>query len=89
MIVELRQKSQITIPAEIIKALNIKTGDKLEFSLQDGRIIIQPVITIPKDQAWFWTEKWQKEERIVDEQIKTGQLKVFETIDNLIEDLDS
>lgn len=89
MIVELRQKSQVTIPADILKALNLKAGDKLEFTVQDGKIIIQPVVTVPKDQAWFWSEKWQAEERIVDEQIKNGQIKSFDTIDALIEDLDT
>jgi antitoxin MazE len=89
MVVELRQKSQVTIPADILKALNLKTGDKLEFTIQDGKIIMQPVVTVPKDQAWFWTEKWQAEEKIVDEQIRNGQVKSFDNIDNLIEDLDA
>ena len=89
MVVELRQKSQITIPADILKALNLKTGDKLEFMVQDGKIIVQPVVTVPKEQAWFWSEKWQAEEKIVDEQIKNGQVKSFDNIDDLIEDLDA
>lgn len=89
MVVELRQKSQVTIPADILKALNLKAGDKLEFTVQDGKIIVQPVITVPKDQAWFWSEKYQTEERIVDEQIKNGQVKSFDNIDALIEDLDT
>ncbi|WP_027629124.1 AbrB/MazE/SpoVT family DNA-binding domain-containing protein [Ruminiclostridium cellobioparum] len=89
MIVELRQKSQVTIPADILKALNLKAGDKLEFTVQDGKIIVQPVVTVPKDQAWFWSENWQAEERIVDEQIKNGQVKSFDNIDALIEDLDT
>ncbi len=88
MIVELRQKSQITIPDEVLKTLNLKTGDKLEFSVKDGRILIQPVVIVPKDQAWFWTESWQREEKIIDEQIKEGQLKSFNSIDDLIEELD-
>jgi antitoxin MazE len=89
MVVELRQKSQVTIPADILKALNLKAGDKLEFTVQDGKIIIQPVVTVPKNQAWFWSENWQAEERIVDEQIKNGQVKSFDNIDALIEDLDT
>lgn len=89
MVVELRQKSQVTIPADILKALNLKAGDKLEFTVQDGKIIVQPVVTVPKDQAWFWSEKWQTEERIVDEQKKNGQVKSFDNIDALIEDLDT
>lgn len=89
MVVELRQKSQVTIPADILKALNLKAGDKLEFTVQDGKIIVQPVITVPKDQAWFWSEKWQAEERIVDEQIKNGQVKSFDNIDDAINFLDN
>jgi len=27
-----------------------------------GRLVITPVIVIPRDQAWFHTEEWQKEE---------------------------
>ena len=89
MIVELRQKSQVTIPADILKALNLKTGDKLEFTVEDGKIIMQPVVTVPKDQAWFWTEKWQADEKIVDEQIKNGQVKSFDNIDDAINFLDN
>jgi antitoxin MazE len=87
MIAEMRTRSQITLPASIVKQLDLKEGDKIELVVEDGKIIITPVITVPKDQAWFWTEKWQKEEKEVDEQLKTGQLKGFENIDDLIEDL--
>lgn len=89
MIVELRQKSQVTIPADILKALNLKTGDKLEFTVQNGKIIVQPVVTIPKDQAWFWSEKWQGEERTVEEQIKKGRVKGFDNIEAAIKFLDN
>lgn len=89
MVVELRQKSQVTIPSDILKALNLKTGDKLEFTVQDGKIIVQPVVTVPKDQAWFWSEKWQAEERTVEEQIKNGQVKSFDNIDDAINFLDN
>jgi len=89
MIVELRQKSQVTIPADILKALNLKTGDKLEFTVQDGKIILQPVVTVPKDQAWFWTKDWQAAEKEVDEQIKNGKVKSFDNVDDAIRFLDS
>jgi len=39
----LTQKGQVTLPAKIRKALNIKTGDKISFSLEDNRIIAIPV----------------------------------------------
>ena len=89
MIVELRQKSQVTIPADILKALNLKTGDKLEFTVQAGKIILQPMVTVPKDQAWFWTKNWQAAEKEVDKQIKNGKVKSFDNVDDAIRFLDS
>lgn len=46
-IIELRQKSQITIPKWIIKKLNLHEGDKLEIYEQDGEIHIVPVAVYP------------------------------------------
>jgi hypothetical protein len=31
-----------------------------------------------EQQAWFWTEEWQRREREVDEQVAAGQVTVFE-----------
>ncbi len=73
---------------EVLKTLKLKTGDKLEFSVKDGQILIQPVVVVTKDQAWFWTESWQREEKIIDEQIQEGQIKSFNRIDDLIEELE-
>jgi len=43
MIIELRKKSQVTIPKEIVTELNLNEGDHLEISVKDGVIVIEPV----------------------------------------------
>jgi len=48
MIIELRKKSQITIPKEIIHQLNLQEKDQLEISIKDGIIIIEPVAVYSK-----------------------------------------
>ena len=48
MLAELRQKSQITIPKEIVEQLGLNEGDKLEIYVQDGMICIMPVAVYPK-----------------------------------------
>lgn len=48
MLVELRKKSQITIPKEIINELNLREKDQLEISVKDGVIIIEPVAVYSK-----------------------------------------
>ncbi len=39
------------------------------------------------DQAWFWTEGWQKMEREADEDLKAGRYDEFESMDDFISDL--
>jgi len=48
MIIDLRKKSQITIPKEIIDELNLYEGDHLDISVKDGKIIIEPVAVYSK-----------------------------------------
>lgn len=89
MITELRSKSQITLPASIVKELDLKAGDKIELMIEDGKIVITPVITVPKSQAWYWSKKWQGMEKQADTEREQGKLKKFDTIDEVLEDLDS
>lgn len=42
---------------------------------------------IPEDQAWFWTEEWQAGEREVDEALKNGEYKDFDSIEALLTEL--
>lgn len=73
--VNFKAKSQITIPKAFVDRLGLKPGDLLEARLEDGKIVIVPTVAVPKDQAWYWTEEWQAEEREVNEQIKRGEVK--------------
>jgi len=50
MLVELRGRSQITIPAEIIKAIGAREGDKFEVIQKDGGIFLCPVVVYPKSK---------------------------------------
>jgi len=50
MLAEIRGRSQITIPAEIIKKLGITEGDKFEIMEKDGGIFLCPVVVYPKDK---------------------------------------
>lgn len=48
MIIDLRKKSQITIPKEIVDELNLQEGDHLEVSVKEGAIMIEPVAVYSK-----------------------------------------
>lgn len=38
----LTRKGQVTIPAEIRKALGLEIGDRVDFELEDDRLIVSP-----------------------------------------------
>lgn len=84
MLIKLRDRSQITIPKSIIEILGIKENDDLNIEIENGEIVISPVVAIPKDQAWFWTDEWQQREKEVDEDIKFGKIKTANNIDQLM-----
>ncbi|SFG90174.1 AbrB/MazE/SpoVT family DNA-binding domain-containing protein [Sporolactobacillus nakayamae] len=85
----LKKKGQLTIPKEVRKMLDLKENDELEFSVAGGKIILRPVITIAKDQMWFWTKEWQEAEREADSDIEHGHVHSFTDVDDAIKFLKS
>ena len=82
-------KFQVTIPRRISKALRLKKGDHMLVRLIGQRVEMVPASLIPKDQLWFWTPEWQKKEREVDEALARGNIKEFDSVEELLKDLKS
>jgi hypothetical protein len=43
---------------------------------------------VDKNQAYFWTKKWQDAEKEADEDVRAGRVKVFDSVEELIKDLE-
>ena len=81
MLAEIRGRSQITIPAEIIKSLGISEGDKFEVIEKDGGIFLCPVVVYPKD-------KIMKIVKIIKESETDAKAqKVFDSIEDMFADM--
>lgn len=85
MLAELRQKSQITIPKEIIVKLGLSEGDKLDIFEQDGTICMLPVVVYPKK----YLEELRGELDEVKAKIACGEQPVFDSVDALFEKLEA
>lgn len=85
MLTELRQKSQVTIPKDIIVKLGLSEGDKLDIFEKDGAICIMPVAVYPKE----YLHELQKEIADVKEKIASGKQPVFDNVDALFEKLEA
>ena len=85
MLAELRQKSQITIPKELVEKLGLVEGDKLEIYEQDGIICIMPVVVYPKG----YVEKLLRDVEDIRKKVAAGEQPVFDNVDELILCLES
>lgn len=56
---------------------------------QSGTVVRRKPKNVPKDQEWYWTEKWQQWEKEADEELARGEFKAFDNIEDLIADLHS
>ncbi|MCK9222309.1 MAG: AbrB/MazE/SpoVT family DNA-binding domain-containing protein [Limnochordia bacterium] len=81
MLVELRSRSQITIPAEVVRKLGAVEGDKLEVVEKDGGIFLCPVVVCPKAKM----EQIAKLVRKAD--TETHKLKAYDDVDQMFMDM--
>lgn len=84
MLAELRQKSQITIPKDIVQKLGLAEGDKLEVFEKDGTIYMMPVVVYPKK----YLDELQKEIDEVRAKIATGEQPVYNSMEALLKALE-
>src|SRR5215471_1187716 len=51
-LVKIKEKFQITLPAELREALHLAVGDLLEATIQDNVIVLKPKAVVDREQAW-------------------------------------
>ncbi len=88
-LVKVTRNGQITIPAAIREELDIQEGHYVEVSAVDDTVVLTPKQLVDKSQAYFWTEEWQAAEREADEDMRAGRIQTFESVDELLADLEA
>ncbi len=84
MLAELRAKSQITIPKEVVANLGMHEGDKLEVIEKDGVIQLIPVVVYPKK----YVDELKNEIAEMKRKIADGTQPTFSSIDELFDALE-
>lgn len=87
MLRKIGQNYQVALPKEIVKNLHLHTNDYLDIEIKDNKIILEPQVLIPKDQAYFYTPEWQEEEFQAHEDIKKGYVTKTKNLKGLIKEL--
>lgn len=87
-LIKVREKGQITLPLYMRKKVHIEKGSIVLAKVIDNTIVLIPQETIDKDQAWFWTERWQKLEEEAEQDIRKGKVKSFDSVEDLIDEME-
>ena len=83
MLAELRVKSQITIPKEIIEKLGLSQGDMLEVVERNGEICLIPVAVYPKK----YVDALNDEIKALKSKVESGTQPVFDDVDEMLDSL--
>lgn len=84
MLAELRSKSQITIPKNLVEKLGLMEGDKFEILEANGTIYLVPVEVYPKK----YLDELREEISQVKAKLSSGEQPVYDSVDALFEKLE-
>ena len=83
-----RTKGQVTIPADVRRAVQLEEGDPLEVEVVAEGILLRPQKVIDATQAWFWSRAWQERIRRSVEQVEGGLGERSDTDEDFLAALD-
>jgi AbrB family looped-hinge helix DNA binding protein len=88
--VAIQARGVVALPAELRRKLHLDApGTQMEVTERDDGVLeLRPSIPVPADQAWFWTERWQRREREVDAYLEAGDVATDQTTDGFLAALD-
>ena len=80
MTIEMRSKSQITMPREVVSQLNLSEGDRFEVHVKGGTIFLVPVAVYPKS----YVAALEKAAAETAEAYRHGKITAFDNPDDLL-----
>ena len=86
-LVQVREKAQITLPSKIRKSLGIKQGDYLEAEVEGNKIVLIPKVLVDKAETVILSKKGEEMLNEALEDVKKGNVRKFDNVEHLINDL--
>ncbi len=80
-----QKRNLISIPRDIREQLNINEGDVLDVKMDNNRIIIEPMKLVPSSQAYFWSEATQNDMLEAKNDVDSGNVREFNTINEFLD----
>lgn len=87
MIVILQSRSTLTIPREIRERLRLEPGAPLEAAIEQGRLVLTPVATVPRLARL--SPSGEAKEAAADEDVARGRVERYASAEALLGELES
>ena len=75
-LVKIKDKYQVTLPAEVRRILDLKVGDYLEVEARDAAIVLKPKAVIDRGKKESWERLRELLERVHDQVGDTSEEEV-------------
>jgi bifunctional DNA-binding transcriptional regulator/antitoxin component of YhaV-PrlF toxin-antitoxin module len=85
-----QSRGTLALPADLRKRHHLdEPGAQVRVvARDDGVLELHPLVAVPADQRWFWSERWQEMEHEVDEHVAAGRVTTFDDVDDFLSSLE-
>jgi AbrB family looped-hinge helix DNA binding protein len=89
-VLTVQSRGTVALPAALRRRLHLDQENAQVKLIEhdDGRVELVPVVVVPADQSWFWSDRWQAKEREADADVAAGRFTVVDGIEGLVSHLD-
>jgi AbrB family looped-hinge helix DNA binding protein len=81
-----RRLAQLTLPAEIRRALNVQEGDYLEAQVVKDGVLLKPVAVVQRERAWQRIQELKSRVRDLNPDPSKSDREVEEEIAGMVKD---
>jgi bifunctional DNA-binding transcriptional regulator/antitoxin component of YhaV-PrlF toxin-antitoxin module len=84
-LVSVQGRGTLALPADLRRRLHLDRPDAQVRLVErdNGTVELTPVVAVPAEQAWFWTDRWQRMEREADADVAVGRTSVVDGLSGL------
>ena len=86
-IIKIRERAQITLPAEVRRALKVESGDYLEAEVVEGGLMLKPVALVDRETARARVKEAMDTIRYIGPQPEPSDDEVMRMVVEEIEDM--
>ena len=86
-LIKVKKKSQITIPKEVREKLGVEPGDYFNVDTKGDKIVLTPQVISPKGEVSNLSKKGEKGLKESLNQLKKGEISVYENVNDMVDAL--